>query len=81
MNYANKVIYIDDNSIMVITKDGTMRQLYVPYVVKCLKATGSIKELSKVYVTSVMEHDKYLIIYKIYDKWYPYSYFRIVFTS
>jgi len=78
MDSSNKIKYCDDKSIYLINKSGKLRQLFVPFKVQCIKAAGNIKPDSWVYVEQVAKHHQFLILYKVFDDWIPYSYFRIM---
>lgn len=73
-----KIKYSDDKSIYLINKTGNLRQLFVPFKVQCLIPIGNIKSESWVYVEQVAEHHQFLILYKVFDDWIPYSCFRII---
>lgn len=78
MDSSNKIKYCDDKSLYLINKTGKLRQLFVPFKVQCIKAAGNIKPDSWVYVEQVAKHHQFLILYKVFDDWIPYSYFRIM---
>lgn len=66
-----QINYINHNSIMVITHSGRIRQLFTPFRVQCILPVGSIKPLTWVYVEQVLPHRQELIIYPVFDQWYP----------
>ena len=72
-----KISYIDHNSIMVINPTGKIKQLFVPFKVKCIYPVGRISTGSTVFVEQVDSHDKYKILYRIFQEWYPFSCFKI----
>lgn len=73
-----KISFIDHNSIMVISPTGNMKQLYVPFKVKCIHPIGKFVPHSTLYVEQVSSHKQYKILYRILKDWYPFSYFKIV---
>ena len=78
MNTPHKIRYCDDKSIFLINKSGKLRQLFVPFKVQCIKPAGNIKPETWVYVEQVAQHHKFLILYKVFDDWMPFSCFRIM---
>jgi hypothetical protein len=41
----------------------------------CNQSIGDIFSQSTVFVELVIPHEQHLILYKIFEKWYPYKYF------
>lgn len=72
-----KISYIDHNSIMVINPSGKMKQLFVPFKVQCIYPGGRIEHGSKVFVEQVASHEKYKILYRIFQECYPFNCFSI----
>jgi hypothetical protein len=67
----------DPKSLLVITQGGKLRKLFVPIAVKTMLAVGPLEAGATVYVEEVAEHKKYKIIYRIFNSWYPHSYFKL----
>lgn len=72
-----QINYVDPNSIMVVNTKGKMRQLFVPFIVKVVFQTSTLKIDSSVYVVEVTTSTQYKIIYRIGRNWYPYFAFSI----
>ena len=72
-----KINYINNNSIMVINNYGYIRQLFVPFKVQVLQATSKLVKDAYVVVEEVQQHDKYLLLYRIANKWWPYYVFKL----
>jgi hypothetical protein len=72
-----KINYISNNSIMVVNNYGCIRQLFVPFRVQVIHATDSLVKDAYVVVEEVQQHDKYLLLYRIANKWWPYYVFKL----
>ena len=77
MSAPDVVQYHDPKSILVVTKAGKVRQLFVPFKVRCNTPVEGIPENTRLYVDLVLEHKRHLLLYWINQKPYPYHYFRI----
>ena len=77
MSAPDVVQYQDPKSILVVTKTGKVRQLFVPFTVRCSTPVEGIPENTRLYVDLVLKHKRYLLLYWINQKPYPYYYFRI----
>lgn len=78
MDSPKKIKYCDDKSLYLINKSGKLRQLFVPFKVQCITPVGNIKPESWVYVEQVTKHNQFRILYKVFDDWIPYNFFRIM---
>jgi hypothetical protein len=72
-----KINYVSNNSIMVINNYGCIRQLFVPFKAKVILATASLVKDAYVIVEEVQQNDKYLLLYRIANKWWPYYAFKL----
>jgi len=72
-----KINYISNNSIMVINKYGCIRQLFVPFRAQVIHSAATLVKDAFVLVEEVQQHDKYLLIYRIANKWWPYYVFKL----
>lgn len=72
-----KINYVTNNSIMVINNYGSIRQLFVPFKVQVKHATASLVKDAYVIVEEVQQNDKYLLLYRIANKWWPYYVFNL----
>jgi hypothetical protein len=72
-----KINYISNNSIMVITNNGCIRQLFVPFKAQVILPTASLVKHAFVFIEEVQQHDKYLLLYRIANKWWPYYAFKL----
>jgi hypothetical protein len=72
-----EINYVSNNSIMVINNYGSMRQLFVPFKAKVILPTASLVKDAYVVVEEVQQHDKYLLLYRIANKWWPYYVFKL----
>ena len=72
-----KINYVSNNSIMIINNYGCLRQLFVPFKVQVLHATSTLVKGVYVHVEEVQQHDKYLLLYRIANKWWPYYVFKL----
>lgn len=52
-----KINYVSNNSIMVITNYGYIRQLFVPFKAKVILPTASLVKDAYVVVEEVQQHD------------------------
>jgi hypothetical protein len=72
-----KINYIINNSIMVINNRGSMRQLFVPFRAQVVQDAPTLIKKTWVVVEEVRQHDKFLLIYRIANTWWPYYVFRL----
>jgi len=77
MSSREVIMYQDPKSILVINEKGQMKQLFIPFRVKCIEAVQNIPVGSFVFVESVFLHRKYLLLYWINQTLIPYNYFTI----
>lgn len=73
----SRIVYYDTFSITVINPNGKMRQLYCPFLVKCITTIENIQKNSSVYVDQVFLNKDKLLSYSICGKHYSYSNFVI----
>ena len=66
-----------DKIILVVNTSGLLKQLYIPFRVKCIRQVSTISVDQLLYVEAVQMHPDYLLIYYIHQKWYPFSFFQI----
>ena len=74
---SGQVHYAANNSLLVVNQHGKLRRLFVPIAVRSHTKVGIILNGSTVYVEEVAEHKVYRIIYRVFNSWYPYYYFRL----
>jgi DNA repair protein RadC len=67
----------DPKSLLVVSSKGQMRQLFVPFRVECIHPVEHIRLNTHVFVEGVFLHRKYILIYFINQRLYPYFHFRI----
>jgi hypothetical protein len=77
MSQQQTVKYQDPKSLWVVTGQGRLRLLYVPFAVKCILPVKNMPVNTTLFVEAVYLHRKYLLVYHINQSLYPYSYFRI----
>jgi hypothetical protein len=73
----NRIIFYDSFSILVINPSGKIRQLYCPFLVKCIHPIDGIEENTCVYVEQVTRDLNEKLSYLIGGKLYIYSKFKI----
>lgn len=73
-----KIKFYDEKSILIINENGVLRKLYTPFKVLCVLPAGNIKADTWVYVEQVAPHSEFLIIYRIFNEWFPYNCFLII---
>lgn len=69
--------YFDPFSILIINREGKMRQVFVPFPVVVLHDTSVLKKNSRVRVDKIQAHEKFKMLYKVTDNWWPYYLFKI----
>lgn len=72
-----KINYVSNNSLMVVNKQGLIRQLFVPFHVQVLQDTEHFKEKSWVVVEEVKPHPQFILLYRVINNWWPYFVFRL----
>jgi hypothetical protein len=72
-----KLRVADRNNLFVVNQSGRLRILFVPIPVKTMIAVGVLRSGSTVYVDQVAEHRQYMIVYRIFNLWYPHFYFKL----
>lgn len=72
-----KINYVSNNSIMAINKHGCLRQLFVPFSVQVIQVTASLKKDAHVVVEEVRQHEKFILLYRIANRWLPYFVFKL----
>jgi hypothetical protein len=56
-----KINYVSNNSLMVINKQGLIRQLFTPFKVQVLQETNHFKEKSWVIVEEIIQHPQHIL--------------------
>ena len=77
MNMNEKLFYLSPSTLLVINSMGRVRELHTPFRVICSQPIGTIHSQTSVFVEDVSEHHEFIILYRIFDKWYPYKYFLL----
>jgi len=77
MSIPEVIKYQDPKSLLVIGEHGQLRQLFVPFKVKCVQPLEHIPANTWVYVEAVFLHPRHRLIYWINQRLYPYDQFRI----
>ena len=72
-----KINYVSNNSLMVVNKQGFIRQLFVPFHVQALQDTEHFKENSWVVVEEIRQHPQHLLLYRVFNHWWPYFIFKL----
>jgi hypothetical protein len=75
--HPDQIKFYNPFSLLVVNRKGKLRQLFVPILVKCSHPCGTIQKDSMVYVEQVTANTQYRILYRVFDKWYPYYFFVI----
>lgn len=78
MSDLHSIKYRDSKSLLLLNQCGKLKQLYVPFKVKCISQVEKISPGTWVYVNQVSEHPDHLILYKVFNTWVPYNYFQII---
>ncbi|WP_295655293.1 hypothetical protein [uncultured Mucilaginibacter sp.] len=78
MDKNQKLSFYNEKSLMFLNVNGTLRQIYVPFQVRCNQPVGGLKENTLVYVEAVSQHAEYRILYKVLNKWVPYFCFNLI---
>jgi hypothetical protein len=65
MNKDRKLFYHNEQTLMLVSKNGILRELKVPFPVKAIQAIGIIKEGTIVYVDAVAQHQQFKIMYRV----------------
>lgn len=69
--------YNDSHSILVINREGRLKQVFTPFKVKCIEDHGRLKNNSIVFVEEVLANWDNSIFYKIGNNFYIYRNFLI----
>lgn len=69
--------YCDPNSVLMVNSKGRMRKLYTPFMVLCIKDSGTLHANTKAYVQEVRSTPKDELVYIIAGTAYYHSCFRI----
>ncbi len=78
MDKDRKLFYHNEQTLMLVSKKGILRELKVPFQVKAVEPIGIIKIGTLVYVEAVAQHQQFKIMYRVLNQWMPYQYFLIV---
>ncbi len=78
MNKDRKLFYHNEQTLMLVSNKGILRELKVPFQVKAVQPIGIIKTGTLVYVEAVAQHQQFKIMYRVLNQWMPYQYFLIV---
>lgn len=70
--------YVDGNSILIVTSQGIIKRLYVPFRVKCNSAIGHIPKGAWVYVDEVGSTNKDQLLFYIHRRRFEHFYFSIL---
>ena len=73
-----KINFINANSLLIISSDGKLKQLFVPFKVKVISPTNILLIGSWVLVEEVKTHSLHKLLYKVTDHWWPYNIFLII---
>ena len=74
---SGQVHYAANNSLLVVNQHGKLRRMYVPITVRTLVDVGALKMGAHVYVEEVAAHSTHKILYRVFNVWYPYNYFKL----
>jgi hypothetical protein len=77
MNKDRKLFYHNEQTLMLVSKNGILRELKVPFQVKAVQPIGIIKIGTLVYVEAVAQHQQFKIMYRVLNQWMPYYNFQI----
>jgi hypothetical protein len=77
MDPPQQVIFHNSRCLFVVSNKGEMKRLYAPIKVKSITPLENMPVNSTLYIEEIQSHNKYLLIYRIFTHWYPYSCFRI----
>jgi hypothetical protein len=78
MNLNRKLSYHSEGSLMLVTGKGKLREIFVPFQVRCKQPIGILKINTIVYVDAVSQSDEHRILYKVLGQWLPYGHFQLV---
>jgi hypothetical protein len=70
-------IYIDNKSLLVVTKTKGLKRITCPFVVVSVQDEQSYMAAEYKHVTEVKESELYKLEYKINGSFYPYALFRL----
>lgn len=81
MSRTKRVVKQDPGSLLVVSDAGKMRQLFVPFRVRCVHPLEGMPEGSLVYVCGVYHNRKHRLLFWINNhQLLPYQYFHIEIT-
>ena len=72
-----KINFISANSLLIISHNGKLKQLFVPFTVKVISPTTILLVGSWVIVEEIKTHEVYKLLYRVTGNWWPYSIFLI----
>ena len=72
-----KINYNSNNILLVVNQQGKIRQLFTPFNVKVLQDTEHFKENSWVVVEEIKQHPQYILLYRVFNHWWPYFIFKL----
>jgi hypothetical protein len=73
--------FYDNRSILIVTSEGAIRRLLVPFKVVCIQPVDTIAPDSSVFVMEVLMGEKDRLIYKINAKLFYHFHFQIVIDT
>jgi len=76
MDPPERIYYLDENTLMVITSKSKLKVMNTPFRVYCVRNIGPIKSKQWYYVESVQGNGN-TIIFTINNETYPHQYFQL----
>ena len=73
-----KINFVNANSLLIISSDGKLKQLFVPFKVKVISPTTILLIGSWVVVEEVKPHSLHKLLYRVTGHWWPYNIFLII---
>lgn len=70
--------YHNNNCLLILNQKGNLKQLFVPFKVKCINYIEGISPDTWVYVDQVSQGSKNLILFQVFNTWVPYYHFQII---
>lgn len=67
----------EEYQFYIVTTNGYLKALYIPFQVICLIEVDDLKLNTIVYVEAVSTHLKHIVIYRVLGRWYPFNQFKI----
>lgn len=65
----------------MVHSNGVLRRVFTPFKAICIIEVNTFKQGQIILVEGVFHSDRYIIIYHILGKNYPYFYFNIIFKT